>query len=123
MSIDLVIADRRAVARDALRRLAHAWGWEVVAEAEDAFGAVRLARELDPHVIVLDSTAGGTDVGALFDLGPSRSTPLVVRLIDNPQEHASAGDLTILKGGSGERLREVIEEALRERSETPSTVT
>lgn len=112
MAIELVLADPRSGAREALRHIVEGWGWTVVAEARDAYEAVRIARELDPDVVLLDSSAGAAEGADIFDLSPSGSGPLVVCLIDRPQEHASGPGLRILKGVPGERMHELVVEAL-----------
>ena len=112
MSIELVVADPRASARDALRHIIEGWGWMVSGEANDALEAVRVARELSPDVLILDSTAGDLDVEEMFSLGPAGARPLVVRLIDRPQEHAGNASVTVLKGVPGARLHQLIDDAL-----------
>src|SRR3712207_1800249 len=113
MTIELVIADPRMGARSALKQIVESWGWTVTGEARDALEAVRLARELAPDVLIVDAAAADQDVDEIMQRGPSDARPLIVRLIDHPQEHASGG-LTILKGVPGDALRDAILGSLQE---------
>ena len=113
MTIELVIADPRMGARSALKQIVESWGWTVTGEARDALEAVRLARELAPDVLIVDAAAADQDVDEIMQRGPSDARPLIVRLIDHPQEHASGG-LTILKGVAGDALRDAILGSLQE---------
>lgn len=54
MSIRVLLADDHAVVRQALRLLLESAGFQVVGEATDGLQAIRLARELQPEVAVLD---------------------------------------------------------------------
>lgn len=117
MTLQVVVADPRASARTGLRSLVAEWGWTVVAEASDGYEAVRLAREFKPDVLLLDAAAGGLDVASIYDLVDPNWGPLVVRLIDRPQQHATQRmGVAILKGVPGDRVRAVILEALEQRS-------
>jgi DNA-binding NarL/FixJ family response regulator len=55
MSIRILLADDHRIVRDGLRALIENQpGMQVVAEAENAQGAVKLARELKPDIIIMD---------------------------------------------------------------------
>ncbi len=61
-TIRLIIADDHRLFRQGLRYLLEqAGGFEVVGEAEDGQQAVRLARTLTPHVILMDINMPGMD--------------------------------------------------------------
>jgi DNA-binding NarL/FixJ family response regulator len=55
----VVIADDHRLFRDGLRRTLEDAGMTVIGEAADGNGAVALARELDPDVVVLDLNMSG----------------------------------------------------------------
>ncbi|MGH2754514.1 MAG: hypothetical protein ACRDLB_08770 [Actinomycetota bacterium] len=111
----VVVAGATSAARSTLAALVRAWGWQVVAEAADGYQAVRLARELYPDVLLVDASLTGRKMTALYELMDSASGPLVVRLIDKPQEHAGFGGIAVLKGVPSERIRRVILDAVEER--------
>lgn len=119
MNPQVVVADPRTSARAALRTLVGEWGWTVVGEASDGFEAVRLARELKPDVLLVDAASGGLDVASIYDLVDPTSGPLLVRLIDRPQQHATQHmGVAVLKGVPGERVRAVILDAMKARTES-----
>ena len=123
MSIELIIADPRAGVRETLRHIASGWGWSVVAEAKDGLEAIRLSRELEPDVVLIDSIAGGAETADIYTRSASSKAPLIVRLIDSPQEHAGVGGLTVMKGVPGDKLRKMIVVALNEKAEAPRETT
>ena len=116
----VVVAGATSAARSTLAALVRAWGWQVVAEAEDGYQAVRLSRELYPDVLLVDSSLSGRKMTALYEVMRSASGPLVVRLIEKPQEHAGLGGFAVLKGVPSARIRSVILKALEER-DAPET--
>jgi DNA-binding NarL/FixJ family response regulator len=55
VSIRILLADDHRIMRDGLRALIEKQpGMEVVAEAENAQGAIELAHELQPDIIIMD---------------------------------------------------------------------
>lgn len=54
MAIRVVLADDHAVVRDGVKLLLEIEGFEVVGQAADGLEAVRLVRELNPEIAVLD---------------------------------------------------------------------
>ncbi len=117
MNLQVVVADPRGSARTALTNLVQEWGWTVSGEATDGFEAVRLAREVKPDVLLVDAAAGGLDVASIYDLVDAEAGPLLVRLIDRPQQHGTHRmGVAVLKGVPGERVRAVILEALKDRT-------
>lgn len=115
MHLYVVVAHPRAAARSALARLVVEMGWTVVGEGADGLEAVKLARATSPDVLLVDGSSRALDVATGFGAGDPRTTPLVVRLIDRPQEHAAEGGIAVLKGVPSESLKARILDAMSER--------
>lgn len=115
MHLYVVVAHPRPPARTALSDLVSEMGWTVVGEAADGLEAVKVARATSPDVLLVDGSSGALDVAMDLGGGDPRVTPLVVRLIDRPQEHAEEGGISVLKGVPMRSLKARIEDALSER--------
>ncbi|WP_395293540.1 response regulator [Kitasatospora hibisci] len=98
MMINILLADDEELVRAGLRAVLEAQGdLKVVGEAADGAEAVALARELRPHVVLMDVRMPGTDglaatralvgsgTGGAADGGPSGQAPkiLVVTTFEN----------------------------------------
>lgn len=108
MHLEVVVADARATARQALRALVESWGWSVVGEADDELSAVSHARRSVPDVVLADASIHDSGLlGGLASTGVS-----VIRLLERPQEHAAMTGPAVLKGVPEAHLRSVIESAV-----------
>ena len=108
MHLEVVVADARATARQALTALVESWGWSVVAEADDELSAVACARRAAPDVVLADASIH--DSGLLGGL--ERTGVSVIRLLERPQQHAAMSGPAVLKGVPEAHLRSVIESAV-----------
>jgi DNA-binding NarL/FixJ family response regulator len=81
-AIRVVIADDHPILREGLRRMVEDdGGFEVVGEASDGAEAVRLARELQPDVLLLDvAMPRVSGLEALRELARWSSAPAVLVL-------------------------------------------
>jgi len=89
MAIDVVLADDHAVVRRGVRLLLEMEGFNVVGEAGDGLEAVRLVRELNPEVAVLDRAMpllNGIDAAReIRQVAPL--TKLILLTMDTDQKH------------------------------------
>lgn len=75
----VVLADDSADLRDVMRSYLERGGVDVVAEAADGAGAVQLAEQFGPDVVVLDVTMPGIPVGeTIIRLQRVASAPRIV---------------------------------------------
>jgi CheY-like chemotaxis protein len=109
----VVVTHPRRAARAALAELVAGWGWTVVGEAKDGLEAVTLARTQGVDVLLVDGSSPGLEVATNLD--DSKGRPVVVRLLERPQEHAAGTGVAVLKGVPADRLRLRIEDELRRR--------
>jgi DNA-binding NarL/FixJ family response regulator len=89
-SVRILLADDHPIFRDGLRKLLETQAdFEVVGEASDGVEAVKMARELDPDVLLLDlAMPRRPGLGALQDLADLTSRIRVILLtagIEKPQ--------------------------------------
>jgi len=92
MSMTVVLADDHAVVREGLRLILEASGdITVVGEAADGREAVRVSRELQPNVVVMDiSMEGLNGIDATSQIRERcRSTQVVVLSMHGTSEHVS----------------------------------
>ena len=82
----VLIVDDHAPFRDAARRVLSAAGFDVVAGAADAAGALRLARELRPDVVLVDVQLPDADGFQLAqELAGTAGAPAVVLVSGRPR--------------------------------------
>ncbi len=89
--IEVVLVDEHTVVREAIRHtLEQARGFVVTGEAGTGTEAVRLCRELRPHVVLLELEAGGLSGPAAIDeiLRASPQTRVVVLTAQDDQDAA-----------------------------------
>jgi two-component system response regulator EvgA len=112
----VLIVDDNAPFRDAARRVLSAAGFDVVAGAADAAGALRLARELRPDVVLVDVQLPDLDGFQLArELAGTPGAPAVVLVSGRPRsdygrmvERSGARGFIDKAEFSGPRLRAVL---------------
>lgn len=116
----VLIADDQALFREGLRKVLEANGLEVVGEAEEGEGAVRLAIEHAPDVVLMDLRMPGMDgVAAIRQIAQLPRAPRVVALTTFDDDASvfdalRAGALGyLLKDTQSAKLIEAIELATR----------
>ena len=121
-SIDIVLADDHLILRRTVRALLNSIDeFEVVAEAADGEEALRLVRDLQPTVVVLDAQMPKLNgIEAARQIGQLPSPPKVILLtMFSVRELVfsafEAGCTAYVLKGSPEELIEAIHEALAER--------
>lgn len=115
-TIRVLITDDHAVVREGLRTLINLEpGMEVIGEAEDGVGAVRMAHELQPDVILLDMVMphkdGLTAIGEIKELQPEARILVLTSFADDDKLFPAikAGALGyLLKNSSPQRLLKAI---------------
>jgi DNA-binding NarL/FixJ family response regulator len=115
MKIRVLIADDHAVVRYGLRALLELSGSEVVGEAEEGRQALRLARELQPDVAILDVTMpglNGIDVAAVLrEECPDLRAVILSMHSDSEHVHrafAAGASAYLLKGSASEEIVEAV---------------
>lgn len=89
MGIRVVLADDHAVVRDGVRLLLELEGFEVVGQAADGLEAVRLVRETNPEIAVLDRAMpllNGVDAAREIRLA-CPATRLILLTMDTNETH------------------------------------
>jgi DNA-binding NarL/FixJ family response regulator len=109
--VRILLADDHAVVRYGLRALLEMSGAEVVAEAEDGRDMLRLAREVDPDVAIVDVTMpglNGIDAAELLRQQCPR-TRIVMLSMHTSSEHvhrafAAGASAYLLKGSASDEI-------------------
>lgn len=89
MGIRVVLADDHAVVRDGVKLLLELEGFDVVGQAADGLEAVRLVRDLNPEVAILDRSMpllNGVDAGREIRQA-SPGTRLILLTMDTDESH------------------------------------
>jgi DNA-binding NarL/FixJ family response regulator len=89
MGIRVVLADDHAVVRDGVKLLLELEGFDVVGQAADGLEAIKLVRELDPDVAILDRSMpllNGVDAGREIRQASPR-TRLILLTMDTDESH------------------------------------
>ncbi|HEY3267228.1 MAG TPA: response regulator [Armatimonadota bacterium] len=87
-ALSVLIADDEPIARLDLREMLESLGHSVVAEASDGDSALRLARELRPHVAILDIRMPGLDgLEVARTLAEERIAPTLILSAYTDQEY------------------------------------
>ena len=96
----LLIVDDHPGFRSLARRLLEAGGFEVVGEAADGLGAVAIARELRPDVVLLDIQLPDIDgFQVTARLADGEAGPVVV--LTSTRDRADYGELVERSGAHG----------------------
>jgi two-component system, LytTR family, response regulator AlgR len=115
--VRIVIVDDEPLARERLRRLVLEFpGYEVIGEAGDGESALKLVRELQPDVVLLDIRMPGMDGLQVARLLGEEKTPPAIVFTTAFSEHAlSAFDASatayLLKPVKKEKLKEALQRA------------
>lgn len=105
VDIRVVVADPVSAARASLCRLVgDGWGWNVVADTDDAFQAVSDARRLRADVLLVDAAIEGLPLREIRSLFESSGT-LVIALLERPEQHAGSRGPSALKSVPSDVLR------------------
>lgn len=116
MKTRVLLADDHALVRYALRSLLEMSGAEVVGEADEGLEMLRLARELEPDVAIVDITMpglNGIDATELLREQCPR-TRIVILSMHSSSEHvhramAAGASAYLIKGSASEEVLEAVQ--------------
>jgi DNA-binding NarL/FixJ family response regulator len=115
VKIRILLADDHAVLRFGLRALLESSGAEVVAEAAEGREALRLTRELEPDIAILDVTMPGLNgidaTGVLREQSPRTRVIILSMHSDREYVHrafAAGASAYLLKGAASEEIVDAV---------------
>ena len=113
MTIRVLLADDHRMLREGLRRSLGEEGFDIVGEAENGEQAVRLARELQPDVVLMDVSMPELDgVEATRAIRESEDAPQVIMLTMHADKEVLAD--AIRAGASGYLVKDCSTEEIAE---------
>ncbi len=120
--IRVLVCDDQALVRAGYATIFAGYGFEVVGEASDGAAAVRLARELEPDVVVMDVHMPGVDGIEATRLlaGPDATTPAKVLVVTTFHTDENVYE-ALRAGASGFLLKDATPDQLVEGVRTVAT--
>jgi DNA-binding NarL/FixJ family response regulator len=109
-ALRVVLADDHHFFREGLREMLAADGMTVVGEAHDGARAIKLVRELDPDVVVLDlSMPNGSGIVAVRQIASANpDARLVVLTVSADEADELVGSIRLAAGGHAVLSRDVV---------------